>query len=556
MEQPLISVAGLHALIYCERLFYFEEVERIRVADRSVFAGRRLHEELTQELEGDWERPVLESATLGIQGAVDVLRCRNGQLLPYEHKRGRSAGKKGAREAWPSDRVQLGAYALLVEEAFGRQIPEARVRYHADNVTVRVPLDETLRDDVSHAIARARALAQSTERPPVTDNERLCVRCSLAEVCLPEESRLAADPEVRPTRLLPEHPRGQTLHVTAQGARVGRAGHALTVTDREGATTRIPSVGIGEVVLHGFSQISTQALRLCADNEIRVHWVTLGGGLVGSLAPSAESAQRHIRQFEFLRDPENRLCLSKRLVVARLQSQLRHLLRATRGGARTTRVETDLHRIRKALRAAARVVDAQELLGTEGSGAAGYFDALPELMISDLDPRLIPATRTRRPASDRFSTLLGFAYGMLYRATVSAIVGVGLHPGFGFYHRPRSSAQTLALDLMELFRVPVVDMAVVAALNRRTFDAERHFQELAGRVLLTEEGRSILIEVIERRMADTWRHDVVGYSLSYARMIELEVRLLEKEWSGEGGLFARVSGHLKARDSGRADSAA
>ena len=30
----------------------------------------------------------------------------------------------------------------------------------------------------------------------------------------------------------------------------------------------------------------------------------------------------------------------------------------------------------------------------------------------------------------------------------------------------------------------------------------------------------------------------MGYSLSYARTIELEARLLEKEWTGEPGLFA------------------
>jgi CRISPR-associated protein Cas1 len=30
------------------------------------------------------------------------------------------------------------------------------------------------------------------------------------------------------------------------------------------------------------------------------------------------------------------------------------------------------------------------------------------------------------------------------------------------------------------------------------------------------------------------------YSLSYARAIELELRLLEKEWSGSPGLFARM----------------
>ncbi len=35
---------------------------------------------------------------------------------------------------------------------------------------------------------------------------------------------------------------------------------------------------------------------------------------------------------------------------------------------------------------------------------------------------------------------------------------------------------------------------------------------------------------------------MIGYSLSYKRMMELETRLLEKEWAAqgaEGGLFAR-----------------
>ncbi|MEO8906237.1 MAG: type I-MYXAN CRISPR-associated endonuclease Cas1 [Polyangiaceae bacterium] len=539
MDDAPLTVAGLHALVYCERLFYFEEVERIRVADRAVFAGRRLHEELEQDTEGVWERPTLESEALGLQGTVDVLRRRDGQLIPYEHKRGRSAGSKHAREAWQTDRIQVAAYTMLIEEAFGQAIAEARVRYHADNVTVRVAVDAELRQAVRDAIARGRALRATTERPPVTENERLCARCSLAVVCLPEESRLAADPDLRPIRLLPEHPRGETLHVTAQGARVGRAGNAITVTETGGATTRIPTVGIGEVVLHGFSQISTQALRLCADREIGVHWMTLGGGLVGSLAPSAISAQRHIRQFEFLREEQRRLLLARRLVIAKLQGQLRFLLRATRGDTRAKIVESSLHRIRKAVSAAARAPAAEVLLGAEGSGAAAYFEALPELMTAGLDERLTPATRTRRPPQDRFSALLGYGYGMLYRAVLQALIAVGLHPGFGIYHRPRSNAQTLALDLMELFRVPIVDMAIVAALNRRTFDADAHFVELPGQVTLTEDGRRALIEVIERRLADTWRHSVVGYSLSYSRMIELEVRLLEKEWTGEGGLFAR-----------------
>jgi CRISP-associated protein Cas1 len=39
----LIRVMALHALAYCERLFYLEEVEEIHVANAQVYAGRTLH---------------------------------------------------------------------------------------------------------------------------------------------------------------------------------------------------------------------------------------------------------------------------------------------------------------------------------------------------------------------------------------------------------------------------------------------------------------------------------------------------------------------------------
>ncbi|PYV66548.1 MAG: hypothetical protein DMG96_42040 [Acidobacteria bacterium] len=44
-----LHVHSLHALAYCERLFYLEEV--LRVADERVYAGRRLHVEIEREEE-------------------------------------------------------------------------------------------------------------------------------------------------------------------------------------------------------------------------------------------------------------------------------------------------------------------------------------------------------------------------------------------------------------------------------------------------------------------------------------------------------------------------
>ena len=94
--------------------------------------------------------------TLGPGGKVDCVRRRDGMLIPYEHKRGRSArGQDGVAEAWLSDRLQVVAYAALLEEHTGRTVTEGRVRYHADNTMVRVPMDAPARTDLHRAIARA-----------------------------------------------------------------------------------------------------------------------------------------------------------------------------------------------------------------------------------------------------------------------------------------------------------------------------------------------------------------------------------------------------------------
>jgi len=147
--------------------------------------------------------------------------------------------------------------------------------------------------------------------------------------------------------------------------------------------------------------------------------------------------------------------------------------------------------------------------------------------------------RSRRPPLDPFNAALSFGYALLYRDVMSALITVGLDPAFGFFHRPRSAAYPLALDLMELFRVVLWDMVLVASVNRQQW-REEHFNAAGKQVWLSDTGRKLAIELYETRKQETWHHPVVGYSLSYQRAIELDARLLEKEWSGSPGLFARM----------------
>lgn len=120
-QEPLIRVMALHAFAYCERLYYLEEVEEIRVADHRVYAGRTLHE-AEADTDGEWQSVMLESETWGIKGKVDYVRYRDGGLVAFEHKRGRSRGD----EAWESDRIQVIAYAALLQEHFDKYDAERR----------------------------------------------------------------------------------------------------------------------------------------------------------------------------------------------------------------------------------------------------------------------------------------------------------------------------------------------------------------------------------------------------------------------------------------------
>jgi len=547
----LLRVNSLHALTYCPRLFYLEEVEEQYVQDDAVYAGRRLHEEIERSKDQDWETLTLESEELKLRGKVDAIKSRRGEIVPYEHKRGRCLrNDDDSPGAWPSDRIQVLAYAMLIEDVRGCTVKEGRIRYHADNVTVTVPLDDAGRSDVHLAIQSALKLRNTTERPPVTDNESLCVRCSLAPVCLPEEVRLVhadnADKvaEARaPLRLFPADDDRKVIHVVDQGTRIGRSGDQLKLEykEHEKPTVCLPINDVAQIVINGYSQISTQAIRFCADEGVGIHYLTTGGQYLGSFQPAKRSrVQQRIRQFRALSDPDSCLRLAKQLADCRMDMQRQILMRNARKDDQNAHLERIVKQMKILQGMAAQAKSLDSLRGFEGSVGALYFSAFGSLISKDIPESLSFSHRNRRPPRDRVNALLGYGYGILLKDVVQAINIVGLDPAFGFYHQPRSSAPPLALDLMEIFRVLLVDIPLLNSINRQQWDPVRDFVVSRPQVWLSEDGKRKFIGVYERRKADTWKHPVIGYSMTYARILELEVRLLEKEWMHEGGLFAQM----------------
>jgi CRISPR-associated protein Cas1 len=550
-DTPLIRVMALHALAYCERLFYLEEVEEIRVADANVYAGRRLHDKLDKG--PDVYSLELASDRLGIRGKTDCTKRHSGELIVFEHKKGKS--RKG-EDAWPSDRLQVLAYTLLLAEHTGEDISEARVRYHADKKTIRLEISlAEAETELRAAVQRAEELRQAVERPPVAAPEYKCRTCSLSPVCLPEEERFAGIDKDKARRLFPADDDRRTIHLVEQGTSLRKDGDQIIAYLPDGTKKPFPGLMISALVLHGNIQISTQCIHFCAAHNIGVHWLSYGGYYVGALSPGAGGVQRRVRQFEALSDSGLRTALCCRLVRAKVENQLRYILRATRDKSkelRDSRMKDGIDSLRSLVKKLAALEEGLSsgtepestsltdlVRGYEGRAGSVYFSLLPGILRLEEEDFLFFSGRNRRPPKDPFNALLSFGYALLYRDCMNSLLSVGLDPCLGFMHTPRSAAYPLALDLMDLFRLLLWDMPLIGSVNRGQWRQE-DFVVIGKQVWLNADGRRKAVALYENRKQEKWKHPVLKYSLSYARTLELEARLLEKEWAGTPGLFAAL----------------
>jgi CRISPR-associated protein Cas1 len=196
--------------------------------------------------------------------------------------------------------------------------------------------------------------------------------------------------------------------------------------------------------------------------------------------------------------------------------------------------------MREALRKVPSAKSADSLRGLEGIAAKAYFGSIGQMLGASVPDELRPQGRTKHPPRDRFNCLLSFGYGLLQSLVHRSIVAVGLEPALGFFHQPRSAAPPLVLDMIELFRTSIWEIPLVGSMNRGQWDAKTDFEIRPGQVWLSDAGRKKALELFEQRLQESYKHPYTGQSLCYARMVELEVRLLEKEWTGGPGLFARL----------------
>lgn len=257
------------------------------------------------------------------------------------------------------------------------------------------------------------------------------------------------------------------------------------------------------VGLIGGAHATRDALDLCLTEGITVAWFWRNGRFRGRILPELpRSADLRLRQYARSVQVDDALTLGREFILSKLCNARSALLALQ---SNHPGLEACSHALAHIAERSAQIPTLRqpaELLGAEGSAARAYFSALAHGFRSEITF----SGRSQRPPMDAANAALSFAYTLLSNLISGRLEARGLDPALGFLHEPRSGRASLALDLLEEFRVPFVDRFVMRSCNLRQLLPE-HFEPPTPEegVRMTKAGLGQFFTLWERHLAQPLR---------------------------------------------------
>ena len=190
-EDDFIQLSALQHYVFCPRQCALIHVEDVWHENVFTVRGDILHEKVdtdTYETRGTLKTVRglrIHSTRLGIVGRADVVEFRKStnadgspDVMPVEFKAGQPKDDL-------SDKVQLCAQALCLEEMMNTQVKRGAFFYGKIRRRVQVEIDDGLRKQTEEIIAAVHEIV-SQKKVPAARYEKKCRNCSLADICMPK----------------------------------------------------------------------------------------------------------------------------------------------------------------------------------------------------------------------------------------------------------------------------------------------------------------------------------------------------------------------------------
>lgn len=321
-----------------------------------------------------------------------------------------------------------------------------------------------------------------------------------------------------------------TLFVTLDGAWLHKERETLVVKLDGVQRLQVPMLHLASVACFGRVGCSPELMAALSEAGIHLAFFSPQGRLLARVegVPGGNVLLRR-EQYRVADDPIRTLELARAMVAGKVANTRSFLLHARRDAAeeRKPAFAEICDRLALHLRALSRATSVEEVRGLEGMAARDYFSVF-SLLVKRQEEAFRFGGRSRRPPRDRINALLSFGYALLMQDCAAALAGVGLDPAVGFLHEERPGRLSLALDLMEEFRVPLVDRFVLSLVNRGQLGPEDFVEEPNNAWRLTDAGRKTFLTSWQENKRGELRHEFLQQNAPWSRMPHLQALLLAR----------------------------
>jgi len=192
-EDDLVQISALQHALFCERQYALIHLEQTWEENRFTAEGRVLHERVDSEhhesrrLFKQEYGMAVRSLQWGLIGKCDLVELwyvKDGSIekvSPVEFKRGK-------KKVDDTDRVQLCAQVLCLEEMFCISIVSGQFYYLQEHRRTTENIDNPLREKTAALIERIMKIREMGETVAAKYEKRKCDNCSMMDLCMPKSA--------------------------------------------------------------------------------------------------------------------------------------------------------------------------------------------------------------------------------------------------------------------------------------------------------------------------------------------------------------------------------